>query len=84
MLNASIFVTTDVKELKHLAQAHCKLQPIKVNRFKLFLRGLLLDDVPVEGHQGKPQTATFTTIARYLEQQHLLEHSAILLPSNAS
>ncbi|GGB07635.1 DUF2145 domain-containing protein [Agarivorans gilvus] len=84
MLNASIFATSDTKQLKRLARAHFKAQPIKVNRFKLFMGGLLFDDVTLADHQGKPKTATFTTIARYLEQQQLLEHSAILLPNDVS
>ncbi|MGY5450924.1 DUF2145 domain-containing protein [Agarivorans sp. MS3-6] len=84
MLNAAIFNTTDREELKWLAKSDFTPQPVKVSRFKLFMGGLFLDDVTTKDHQGKPQTATFTSIARYLNDKDLLQHSVVLYQHNAS
>ncbi|MPW29900.1 DUF2145 domain-containing protein [Agarivorans sp. B2Z047] len=83
MLNASIFDTTDREELKWLAKSDFNPQPIKVNRFKLFMGGLFLDEVTTKDHDGTPQTATFTSIARYLDEKQLLEHSVVLYQHDA-
>ncbi|MDO6686500.1 MULTISPECIES: DUF2145 domain-containing protein [unclassified Agarivorans] len=83
MLNAAIFDTTDKEELKWLAKSDFNSQPIKINRFKLFMGGLFLDEVTTKDHTGKPHTATFTSIARYLKEKDLIEHSVVLYQHDA-
>lgn len=68
IVNAAIYNTIQIPQLKANAKAHFMPQTIKMSRFKLFLGAALMDDVSTEDHQGKVKTATFTSIAKYMKQ----------------
>lgn len=72
MVNAAIYHTTDVKRLKINAKNWFEPQPVTMSRFKLSLGGLFSSGVTTRDHDGKIKTATFMSIARYLQQNELL------------
>ena len=74
MLNAAIYETTNVAQLKANAQAHFQAQRVHTSRFKLMLGSALMKDVTTRDHKGKVRTATFTSIARYLQHYDLATH----------
>lgn len=78
IINAAIYNTTDIKQLKTNTNAYFKAQRVKTSRFKLMLGSLLMKDVTTTDHKGKVKTATFTSIARYLNQYDLAQHSISL------
>ncbi|WP_340679075.1 DUF2145 domain-containing protein [Paraglaciecola sp.] len=71
LLNAAIYQTTDIARIKTNTQAYFKPQRLHTSGFKLMLGAMLQDDITTKDHQGKVATATFTTIARYLDQYGL-------------
>ncbi|MDK1288461.1 DUF2145 domain-containing protein [Pseudoalteromonas umbrosa] len=80
VINAAIYKTTDMAQLKANTQAYFQAQPLSVSRFKLFFGSVFKDDIYRKDHSGDVQVATFTSIRNYLEQYELLAHSAILTP----
>lgn len=80
LINAAIYETTDTARLKANARAHFQAAPIRENPLKMFLGGLFAVDIKLDDHKGEVATATFTTIARYLQDNGFAESSTILLP----
>jgi hypothetical protein len=78
MLNAAIYQTTNVAQLKANAQAHFQAQRVHTSRFKLMLGSALMKDVTTRDHKGKVRTATFTSIAKYLQKYDLASHTFTL------
>lgn len=72
LLNAAIYQTTDVAKLKANAKAYFTPQRVHTSGFKLMLGSLLQDDITTKDHQGKVATATFSSLARYLNQYGLV------------
>lgn len=81
LLNAAIYKTTNVKQLKVNAKAHFDAQHIKTSRFKLMIGSALMEDITTRDHKGKVKTATFTSIAHYL-QKYGLATQALTLDKN--
>lgn len=73
VINSAIYQTGDIEQLKRNATEHFKAQVIRVSPLKLLLGSLLSADVKTSDHAGSLQTATFTTIARYLENNGLAD-----------
>ena len=73
VLNAAIYQTDDVSQIKANTRAYFEAQTLKINPFKLMLGSLFKSEVKTADHKGKIQTATFTTLARYLESNRLVE-----------
>jgi hypothetical protein len=72
VLNAAVYETDDMAELKSNARAYFDAQPIKVGRIKAMFASWLNADITLKDHKGrKIKTATFTTIARYMDQYGL-------------
>ncbi|ALU45204.1 DUF2145 domain-containing protein [Pseudoalteromonas rubra] len=80
VINAALYNTTDMAQLKVNTQAYFKPQALNVSRFKLALGSLFNDGVDSSDHQGKIKTTTFTSIVRYLNNNQLLAHSTVLTP----
>ena len=78
MLNAAIYQTTDVEQLKANAREHFIAQRVRTSRFKLMLGSMLMDDVTTKDHKGKIATATFGSIHHYLDQNQLARHGVNL------
>jgi hypothetical protein len=71
IINAAIYQNTNKQQLKLNAKQHFSPQVVSTNRFKLALGSIFMDDVTTKDHQGRIQTATFTTIAKYLASNKL-------------
>lgn len=74
LINAAIYQSTDIAQLKANTRAHYTAQRVRTSRFKLMFGSFLMDDVSTKDHQGKIATATFGTIHQYLEQYQLAKH----------
>ena len=83
ILNAGVYQTTDMAQLKNNAKQHFKPQKVRTSRFKLLLGSLFMDDVSTKDHSEKVYTTTFTTIGKYLLNNQLLS-KAVVLESNGS
>ena len=77
---ASIYKTDNMQEIKSRIKAWFEPQRIEVSQLKLALGSLFMPDIKLDDHHDKPATATFTTIAEFLETENLAEE--ILLVSN--
>ena len=75
VINSAIYQTTDIKQLKANSKEYFKPQKIRVSGLKLALGGLFMDGIHSSDHQGKPRTATFTSIAKYLADFDLLNQA---------
>ena len=80
VINASIYQTTDKKQLKANAKAHFKPKRIK-RSLKLLLGRLFKEEVTTKDHGRKLYTATFTTIGEYLENNQLATDFLVLKPN---
>jgi len=75
LLNAAIYNTTDTNRLYANNKAYFAAQRVHTSPFKLMLGSAFIKGVTTADHQGKIKTATFTSIARYLNRYQLLEKS---------
>lgn len=73
MINAAIYETTDITRLKTNAKNWFEPQKVAVSRFKLSLGGLFSAGITTKDHKGDIKTATFSSIARYLQENDLLQ-----------
>ncbi len=71
VINAAIYQTTDMKQLKANTEAYFEPQRVHVSRFKLSLGSMLADGITTKDHKGKVRTASFGTIAKYLTKYQL-------------
>lgn len=72
VINAAIYNTTDIAQLKANSEAYFKPQKIKTNPVVLMLGSLFMKDVSLKDHGSKVKTATFSTIGKYLEENQLM------------
>lgn len=70
---ASIYKTDNLQEIKTGIRAWFAPQPIEASQLKLTLGSLFMPDIKLDDHNGKPRTATFTTIAEFLAAENLAE-----------
>lgn len=77
---ASIYKSDNMDEIKAGIRAWFAPQPIEASRLKLTLGSLFMPDIKLDDHPDKPQTATFSTIAEFLQTENLAE--ALLLVSH--
>lgn len=77
VINAAIYQTTEIEQLKINAKAHFNAQKINTNPLKLTLGSMFMDDVTTQDHQGKVYTSTFTTIGNYLTENQLASEVTI-------
>jgi len=81
VLNAAIYDSTDMSTIKQTIRQYFQPQTVHVSGFKLALGGLFSDDIRTSDHKGKPRTATFSTIAKYLSQYELLDGAYVMAQS---
>jgi len=79
MINAALYQTVDIKQLKANSKAYFKPQYV-AKRLKIKMAAMLTNFVHFDDHQGQLNTATFTTIANYLRQNQLVDHEFTLVP----
>jgi len=82
VLFASIYQTGNMKEIKANIRAYFAPQPVEVSRLKLALGSLFMPDIKLADHQDQVETATFTTIAEFMETENLAED--VLVVSNGA
>ena len=66
VINSAIYQTSNVKQLKQVAQKFFVAQPVEINPFKLLLGSVFSAEVTTSDHPSKPVTATFERISDYL------------------
>lgn len=71
IINAAIYQTTDMRQLKANTKAYFAPQRVHVSRFKLSLGSVFADGVTTKDHKGKVKTASFGSIAKYLQSYQL-------------
>lgn len=67
VVNAAIYQTSDQRVLKTVAKNYFVAQPVNVNPLKLMFGSLFSAEISTADQQGKPVTATFETLVKYLE-----------------
>jgi hypothetical protein len=78
LINAAIYQTTNIKQLKANTREHFTAQRVGTSRIKLMFGALLMDDVTTKDHRGKIATTTFGSIHTYLDQYQLAKHGVTL------
>lgn len=68
VINAAIYQTDDIKKIKVNEKAYFEAQPVNVNPLKLALGSMFSAEVSTSDQPGKPVTATFETIGKYLQK----------------
>lgn len=69
VINAAIYETSDIKTIKANEKAYFKAQKVNVNPVKLFFGSLFSAQITtVDQPTSTPETATFETIAQYLQK----------------
>jgi len=78
VINAAIYKTTDIKVIKANTNAYFEAQRVNLSPLKLFIGSLTKADVTTSDHQGKVATASFTTIAKYMEKYNLIQEQMVI------
>ena len=81
VINAAIYDTTDITRLKVNTSAWYEAQPVEVSKVKLRLGSWFNSGISLSDHPGNVETATFTTINRYLRNNQLVQDQTILYAS---
>jgi len=68
VINAAIYQTADVNMIKASEKAYFTAQPVNVSPLKLMLGSMFSTEITLSDHPATPVTATFETIAGYLEK----------------
>lgn len=73
VLNAAIYQTDDIKQIKANTKAYFHPQVLHINPLKLFLGSLFKAEVKINDHHGPVKTSTFGSIVRYMQDNGLVE-----------
>ena len=68
VISAAIYQTNDIKVIKANEKSYFEAQPVKVSPLKLALGSMLSAEISTSDQTGEPVTATFETIAKYLQK----------------
>lgn len=66
VVNAAIYESGDIGKLKAATHRYFKAQSVNVAPLKLAFGAMFSKEIAISDHTGKPETATFETIANYL------------------
>jgi hypothetical protein len=80
VINAAIYQTSDIKRIKAAEKAYFVAQPVNVSGFKLMLGAMFSAEITLSDQPGSPVTATFETIARYLQKYDAGSEMFIITP----
>ncbi|MDH3467395.1 MAG: DUF2145 domain-containing protein [Gammaproteobacteria bacterium] len=83
VVNAAVYQTDDRAQVKARNQEFFKPQPIAVGPVQRFLGSLFSKEFAFSDHDGRVATATFTTIAEYMEQYGLAQDRFEITSSQA-
>lgn len=73
VVTSALYQTDDIRKIKANEKAYFQAQPVEINPLKLALGSMFMKDISLADQKGKPQLASFTTIARFMEKYHLAE-----------
>jgi hypothetical protein len=65
---AAMYGTSDIRQIKKNQQAYFQAQPVNVNPLRLMLGSMFSAEIVTSDHPQSPVTATFETIAKFLER----------------
>lgn len=80
VLNAAIYKTSDINQIKAAEKSYFVAQPVKVNPFKLLLGSMFIDEVSMADQPGEPVTATFEKIGAFLAKYDAGSSMMAVLP----
>lgn len=80
VINAAIYQTDDIDKIKANEKAYFEAQPVNVSPLKLALGSMFNAEVSTSDHNGKPVTATFETIGKYLQKYDAGSETLIITP----
>lgn len=83
VVNAAIYQTAEIKRIKAGERQYFTAQTVNVDPFKLMLGALFSADISLSDQGSTPQTATFETIAAYLERYDAGAQTLTVLPGTA-
>jgi len=78
VLNSAIYQTDDIKRLYANNNQYFKAQRVRISPMKLLLGSAFVKGVTTKDHNSTIKTATFSSIARYLNDNGLLHKSVTL------
>lgn len=73
VLNAAIYRTGDYRQIKANEAAYFEPQPVAISPVKLFLGSIFVPDITTSDHPGPVATATFWSIARYMQRHGITD-----------
>ncbi len=82
VINAAIYKTNKVDKIKAYSKAYFKPQKVRVGPVTLLFGSLFKPDIAVSDHDGQITTATFTTIAKYMEKYDLAQERLTIVADN--
>lgn len=68
VINAAIYQTNNLQRIKASEKAYFEAQPVNVGPLKLLFGSMFSSDITTIDQPGSPVTATFETIAKYLQR----------------
>ncbi len=78
VINSALYQTTDPEVLKSYVSDNFERQAVNFSQLKMMLGSILSAGITMADHRGKVKTATFTTLARYLEDAKLIQEMITL------
>lgn len=78
VLQASIYQTGNINFIKRSLTEHFSPYQVKINPLKLAAGALMVEGISLLDHPGPVQTATFSSILRYLNKNDLVQHTVEL------
>jgi hypothetical protein len=82
VLNAAIYQTSDIQTIKANEKAYFEAQPVNVSPIKLALGSWFSAEISTSDQPGKPVTATFETIGKYLQKYDAGSEVLTITPEN--
>lgn len=76
VLNAAIYQTDNIEQIKINTRAHFEAQELKINPFKLFFGALFKPEIRISDQDQGIKTTTFGSIAHYLNSNDLVDEIA--------
>ncbi len=82
VLNAAVYSTTNLAQLKVNAKAYFTPQKVHMSRAKLGLASMFSEGITLSDHGRKVETTTFGSLARYMNKYDLSK-KAVIFDSNS-
>lgn len=80
VINAAIYKTADIAAIKANNEKYFERQPVNVGPLKMLFGSMFAADITMNDHDDDIATATYTSIADYLEKYDLVQERFEILP----